>query len=211
MRHRSLLTYVAAFSQRGGETAFVHRRGYRTVRWSYSRVARATAQFARELEARKICRDDRVLLWGENSAEWVVAFLGCALRGAVVVPMDEIAATEFARRVAQQVDAKLVVRSRGVAGIDSNVPAIELENLEEVLAGRSSDAYPAPALERKDTLELVFTSGTTAEPKGVAISHGNLLANLEPLEDEIQRYLKYERLVHPVRFLNLLPLSHVFG
>ena len=61
------------------------------------------------------------------------------------------------------------------------------------------------------SLEVVFTSGTTAEPKGVVITHGNVLGNIAPLETEIQRYLKYERLVHPVRFLNLLPLSHVFG
>src|SRR6185503_9758150 len=66
-------------------------------------------------------------------------------------------------------------------------------------------------LRRDDPVEIVFTSGTTAEPKGVVISHGNILANLEPLESEIQKYLKYERIVHPIRFLNLLPLSHVFG
>lgn len=43
------------------------------------------------------------------------------------------------------------------------------------------------------------------------ITNGNVLANIAPLEQEMQRYLKYERLVHPIRFLNLLPLSHVFG
>ena len=43
------------------------------------------------------------------------------------------------------------------------------------------------------------------------ITHGNVLANIAPLEREMQGYLKYERLVHPLRFLNLLPLSHVFG
>jgi len=43
------------------------------------------------------------------------------------------------------------------------------------------------------------------------ITHGNVLANILPLEREMQPYLKYERWVHPVRFLNLLPLSHVFG
>ena len=43
------------------------------------------------------------------------------------------------------------------------------------------------------------------------ITHGNVLANIAPLEQEMQRYLKYERWVHPLRFLNLLPLSHVFG
>jgi long-chain acyl-CoA synthetase len=63
----------------------------------------------------------------------------------------------------------------------------------------------------ESTLEIVFTSGATAEPKGVVLTHANVLANLAPLEVEIAKYLKYERWVHPVRFLNLLPLSHVFG
>ncbi len=67
------------------------------------------------------------------------------------------------------------------------------------------------AVGRDDILQIVFTSGTTAEPKGVVITHGNVLANMNPLEQEMQAYLKYERWVHPVRFLNLLPLSHVFG
>jgi long-chain acyl-CoA synthetase len=45
----------------------------------------------------------------------------------------------------------------------------------------------------------------------VIITHGNVLANLEPIEDEIEQYRKWERIFHPLRFLNLLPLSHVFG
>jgi long-chain acyl-CoA synthetase len=67
------------------------------------------------------------------------------------------------------------------------------------------------AVGRDDMLQIVFTSGATADPKGVVITHGNVLANVAPLERGMQDYLKYERLVHPLRFLNLLPLSHVFG
>src|SRR5207249_12132824 len=63
---------------------------------------------------------------------------------------------------------------------------------------------------RRSSDLVIFTSGTTAEPRGVVISHGNILANIERLELEIHKYLRYERLVHPLRFLNLLPLSHVF-
>src|SRR5208283_2923760 len=70
---------------------------------------------------------------------------------------------------------------------------------------------PDVAIGRDDTLQIVFTSGTTAEPRGVVITHGNVLANIAPLEREMRRYLRYEQLVHPLRFLNLLPLSHVFG
>ena len=66
-------------------------------------------------------------------------------------------------------------------------------------------------LNRDSIAQIIFTSGTTLEPKGVVISHGNILANLEPLEAGMQPYLKWERFVHPLRFLALVPLSHVFG
>src|SRR5262249_52767946 len=59
--------------------------------------------------------------------------------------------------------------------------------------------------------EIIYTSGTTSEPKGVVLTHGNILANLQPLEREIKKYLKWERLFHPIRFLNTVPMSHVFG
>ena len=187
----------------------MQRRGYRTVRWSYRQVAETAFRFARELEARRIEKGERVLIWGPNSAEWIAAFFGCALRGVVVVPMDDVATPDFALRVHQQVGAKLLVCSR--QHVTQSIPALTLEDLSDALAARSPAAYPAAELQPADTLEIVFTSGTTAEPKGVVITHGNVLANIAPLELEIQKYLKYERWVHPVRFLNLLPLSHVFG
>ena len=159
--------------------------------------------------SRGIGKGDKVLIWGDNCAEWVAAFFGCLLRGAIVVPVDKIATADFARRIADQVDAKLCVSSphNEVAG----VPTLNLETLREDLAAQSDAPVAPPPLTRDDIVQIVFTSGTTAEPRGVVISHGNILANLEPLEREIGKYLKYERIFHPLRFLNLLPLSHVFG
>jgi long-chain acyl-CoA synthetase len=208
VERRSLFEYLDHFLQRGNETAYVQPHGYRTVRWSYRQVGDLAFQFARELDARSITKGERILLWAPNSAEWVAVFLGCALHGVVVVPMDDIATPDFALRVHQQVRAKLLVCSRD--HVQQSIPALTLEDLPDALAAHSTAAYPVANIEPADTLEIVFTSGTTAEPKGVVITHGNVLANIAPLELEIRKYLKYERWVHPVRFLNLLPLSHVF-
>jgi long-chain acyl-CoA synthetase len=189
---------------------FVQRRGYRTVRWTYRQVAESSFQFARELESRGVGKGDRVVIWGENCAEWVVAFFGCALRGAIGVPMDDATTPDFAGRVYQQVTAKMLVCSAPHLNQIPASPSIVLDDIGEI-ARHSTATYDMVAVDRSDPLEIIFTSGTTAEPKGLVISHGNVLSNIAPLATEIRKYLKYERWVHPVRFLNLLPLSHVFG
>ena len=216
MPRRSLLEYVDRFYRHGSETAYVHRRGYRTARWSYRQIAETACQFARDLEVRQVNKGDRVLIWGANCAEWVAGFWGCLLRGAVVVPMDQTASNDFALRVCRQVEARLAVCSRELARQPLPLPTMIMETMPETVARHDRSPYAMRELAghetaRKDIAEIIFTSGTTADPKGVILSHGNVLANLEPLEAEINRYRKYERLVHPLRFLSLLPLSHVFG
>src|SRR5215467_7532937 len=113
---QSLAEYGQMHLALGDETAFVYRRGFRTLRHSYRQTAELAFRFARELEQRNIGKGDRVMLWGENCSEWVSAFLGCMLRGVVAVPMDRIAAPDFAQRVAADVSARLIVCSAELAG-----------------------------------------------------------------------------------------------
>src|SRR5579872_1590883 len=204
MPRRSVLEYFQPNSRPAGEIAVVWRRGYKIERWSYPRLLAAAGWFADELDRRGIKRGEHVLIWGANSGEWIAAFLGCVARGVVAVPMDAIASADFAEHVATQVKAQLVVGSRG-KGING-VPALYLDDFRSA----SFQWRPIKA-KRSDIVEIIFTSGTTAEPRGVVLTHGNLLANLEPIEHEFQKYRKYERYSHPLRILNLIPLSHVFG
>jgi long-chain acyl-CoA synthetase len=208
--------FLTSFQAHCEERAYGQRRGYRMEWFTYGQVLEMASQFCRELEAREISKGERVLLWGENCAEWVATFFGCALRGVVVVPMDDGASADFAARVSGQVEAKLWVCSgrHAAENIVGSVPVIALEEVKspaQAELGRGTPGQQDVIIGRDDTLQIVFTSGTTAEPKGVVITHGNVLANISPLEREMQAYLKYERWVHPVRFLSLLPLSHVFG
>jgi long-chain acyl-CoA synthetase len=211
MPRRSLNDYLSEYLKHGRSTAYVQRSGYRTSRTSYLEIAGLAAQCAREFDRLGIAAGDRILLWGRNSAEWVAAFFGCILRGAVAVPMDQGATAEFAGRVAQGVDAKLLLSDRDNVLISEQRPVILLDSLREAVARHSREPYASPVLHRSSIAQILFTSGATAEPKGVVISHGNILANLEPLEAGMQPYLKWERFVHPLRFLDLVPVSHVFG
>src|SRR5438132_1308611 len=175
-------SYLDEFITRGDETAFAHRRGLRVVRWSYAQTAAKAYQFARELEAREIGKGDRVLLWAENSPEWVMSFFGCLLRGVIVVPLDVQSGPEFVARVQEQVGAKLVLCNevtRSLAHL--SLPTLTLDEISSLVTGHSSAPYPVTDIGKDDTIEIVFTSGTTAEPKGISLTHGNLLANLNPL------------------------------
>jgi long-chain acyl-CoA synthetase len=208
----TVFSYLDEFIARGDEIAFAHRRGLRVARWSYQQTAQTAYQFARELEGRNVGKGDRVLFWAEDSPEWVASFFGCLLRGAIVVPLDIQSDPAFLARVQAQVSAKLALC--GVATslpAELNLPSLNLHEITSRVGHHPSAPYTAKDIGPDDNVEIVFTSGTTAEPKGVRITHRNLLANLTVLEREIKSYLKWERLVHPVRFLNLVPLSHVFG
>jgi len=205
----SIADYLPDFLRLGREIAFAEPNGYRVARFTYHDIAEAAYRFARELIARKIHKGDRVVLWGPNSADWVAAFFGCADRGVIVVPMDHASSPDFVSRVFQQVNASLLVCSSD--RVLPGVPALSFEDFPSTLHRHSPTLFTPEGIARDDALEIVFTSGTTAEPKGVVITHGNVLENIAPLERQIKSYLRYERFVHPVRFLNLLPLSHVFG
>ncbi|HVI10703.1 MAG TPA: non-ribosomal peptide synthetase, partial [Candidatus Binatia bacterium] len=199
--------FLENFQAHRHERAYGQRRGYRIEWFTYGQVLGMAERVRAELAARGIGNGDRVMLWGENSAQWVAAFIACAMSGVTVVPMDDAASADFAARVAAQVQARLWIRSKQHVH-EVTGPVLRFEDI----AARHPAGLSRPIAARSDdTLQIVFTSGTTAEPKGVVITHANVLANVAPLEKEIRKYLKYERWVHPVRFLNLLPLSHVFG
>jgi long-chain acyl-CoA synthetase len=226
MSRDNLLSLFCEFERYGSGVAFVQRRGYRREAWTYGRLAGAAFACAVELKERGVRTGDRVLLWGPNSGEWAAAFWGCLLRGAVAVPMDDGATHDFARRVAQDAGAKLIFASREKAAFDSAIPRLALEDLADT-ARRAGVAASSPAsgqpntaayqsladetITRNHMAQILFTSGTTAEPRGVVLTHGNFLANLVPLERGIAPYRNYERCFHPLRFVTLVPLSHVFG
>ncbi len=208
---KSLLDYFCPDTRPANETAVIWRRGYRRERWSYSTLLGHATNFASELEARGISKGDRVLIWGANSGEWIAAFLGCIFRGAVAVPLDAIGEKGFAERVAKQAGVRLAVVNGSLPAESLAEQILRLEDLAQISAKGTAKAFSPVSASHDDPVEIVFTSGTTAEPRGVVLTHGNILANVAPIAAEFDHYRRYERFFHPIRILDLLPLSHVFG
>jgi len=210
-----LATVIDDLRSMEADVAVVRYQGNRRRVTTYGELARLAGRFAALLAKRKIGQGDRVLIWGENSAEWIAAFYGCMVRGVLAVPLDANGTAEFARRVVADVRPKLAVGDErlltglGSAADAAKVPMLEFEHWLGELP--TAEMGAVSTLSRKTPLQILFTSGTTGEPKGVVLTHGNVLASVGPIEDGARPYMRYERYVHPLRILHTLPLSHVFG
>jgi long-chain acyl-CoA synthetase len=215
-----LATLIDDFRRFDREIAVVHYRGNRRHVTTYGELARLAGRFAAFLAEQGIVQGDRVLLWAENSAEWIAAFYGCMLRGVLAVPLDAAGTAEFAARVAADVHPKLAVGDALLLGklaaahagpeIPTRAfPTLAFEDWLDHLPDAEMGAVSG--LSQDTPLQILFTSGTTGEPKGIVITHGNVLASVGPIEAGAQPYMRYERLIHPLRILHTLPLSHVFG
>jgi len=189
-------------------TFLIHDDGFRSRAFSYQDVGQAARGFAARLSSAGLRKDDKVVFFSENRPEWIVALWGCLLVGAVVVPIDYRSSPDFVARVCRIVRAKLVVIGQDVPtlGDAAGAPTWALHDMPW-----ADGAPPSVDIRRDDVAEIIFTSGATAEPKGVIITHGNVLANIVPIEREVAKYRAWGRPFFPLRFLNLLPLSHMFG
>jgi long-chain acyl-CoA synthetase len=186
--------------------------GYRHRSHTYEDVGRAVRGFAARLSRAGLKKGDKVVVWGENRPEWVVAYWGCLLAGIVVVPIDYRSAPAFVARVRAMVQAPIVLVGDDVPALpaDLDLGGAEIWRLAD-LDWSADGPMPDVAITRDDLIQIIFTSGATADPKGVVIRHRNVLANVVPVEREVAKYRKYAWPFLPLRFVNLLPLSHMFG
>jgi long-chain acyl-CoA synthetase len=203
---QTLLDFFAELAGHA-EEFLVYDDGYRSWSYRYSDVARAARIFAGRLRSAGIAKGDKVLFWSENRPEWVAALWGCLLEGVIVVPVDYRSSADLVRRIQHTVQGRILMLGDEVSPME-DITSWRLADLD--WTGNPAPP-PGPAIARDDVAEILFTSGTTAEPKGVIITHRNILANIVPVEHEVRKYRKYGAPFFPIRFLNLLPLSHLFG
>jgi long-chain acyl-CoA synthetase len=217
MARRTLIDFFAdATSGSTAEREFlVYDDGYRTWTWTYAELGGAAHAFAARLRDARITAGQAIAVWSENRPEWIAALWGALLEGVVVVPIDYRASAEFLSKVAAIVDAKAILVGDAV---DANAIPAQWRTWKLGELFRNASSLPetdigqrSSVLDSATTAEIIFTSGATADPKGVVLTHKNILANIVPIEREMAKYRKYTIPFRPIRFLNLLPLSHMFG
>ena len=210
----TLLDLLDGFTSSANREAIRYHNGYRTWKLTYGQLYRRICGFAHYLDKKGVRQGDRLLLWGENRPKWAVVFWACIARGVEVVPIDFRSSFELAARIQRDVKARLIVvgdePAREAAGSLARLDS-EVVSFQDIAAVPDNSTLSPVPVGRDDVVEIIYTSGTTAEPKGVVHRHRNLCANLGPIGREIDRFRTWARPFQPIRLLDSLPLSHMFG
>ncbi len=184
--------------------------GDRYQQHTYRQALRQIASVAQSLSSRGIGRGDRVALLSENRPEWMFAYLATVSLGAVIVPLDaQFTEKEIALLLASSEAKAVFVSSTTLQKLPRNgsFTVISFDPGSGISFSESAAALPEatlpPAPDAGDLAALLYTSGTTGDPKGVMLSHGNLASNcLSCIRLDI---------VHPRdNMLCLLPLHHTY-
>jgi long-chain acyl-CoA synthetase len=172
--------------------------------WTYADLYRYARRVAQMVQARGIAPGERVVIWAPNGPRWVGAFFGCVLAGVVVVPLDVKSTAAFVGKIAMQAEPRLAVATRATAaGLAAlGLPCVAVEDLDAVLP-EDDTSWCAVQVRPDDLAELIYTSGTTGAPKGVMLSHKNILSDLKAVYTFVPPSNTH-------RMLSLLPLSHMF-
>jgi long-chain acyl-CoA synthetase len=185
--------------------------------WSYGELFRGSIAIARHLMNSGARKGDRVVLIAESSYFWVIAYLGSLLAGLVCVPLPPTTDFDDLAYIVHLTEPRAFLTQtkllRRLGSFLQYIPLLSDEQTNDLLATEpkiKDDIHPDPAalglpgLECGDLAAIMFTSGSTARPRGVMISHDNIMAN----SDSIIHYLA---LTQRERLMTVLPFHYCFG
>lgn len=203
MRYHDFGEYVGAFGEFAERPALASRSFLKIERLNHREVQSRAYQTAHYLSTKGVHQGDRVMVVAANSPQWVELLLGSLLLGAVLVPVDvnSSSATILGFRDDTKPKIEFLGKNVGVTQ-DSLVQSYLLDDLDELIA-RCPCETPNIEIDDEGPALIVFTSGTTADPKGVVLTQRNVLANIEGILQRIN-------VGEDWRLLSVLPLSHMY-
>ena len=207
-RHNFCEAFAAAAERHAARIAVEVQRRDSVESVSYAELARLAAQARARLAAKGLAPGDRCVLLAENDARWCSALLGILQTGAVAVPLDTNYAAKQIARLLEDSGARLLLASARTEAVARQAASLAATGCTVLpLGGGEQDSAAPPAASparRQDPAVILYTSGTTSDPKGVVLTHGNLLAELEGI---VRTVWLDERDV----LLGVLPLYHALA
>lgn len=177
--------------------------------WTYGRLREAAARFAGTLRARGVRPGDRVLLVAPSVPEFVVAYLAVHAVGGIAVTPNVMSTAPELTYVAGDAGCSMVIAWHECGPAAASVAeagGLPFARLDRELLDAAEGSPVEEPYERQaeDTAVILYTSGTTGEPKGARITEGNLRACAEAFGEVLE-------LTGEDRFATALPLFHIFG
>ena len=172
----------------------------------FSEVFTLFTEFSAHLKALGLKRREHVAIVGENSPQWAISYFAVIWAGAIAVPLDARAKKEHTRQVLALSDSRFLIASAGFAEVLGNTEGVKhVIPMDKALGNQKNieKTVPAEKSEPEDIADIVFTSGTTGNPKGVMLSHRSIMSNLETL------YSAFPVTDKDTAF-SILPIHHVY-
>ena len=200
MREKEIVTLIDMFYKSADMFSDKEAIVFGAKRISYKEIKEISAKFASALYRKGIKKGDRVCLWLHNCPEFIYSYFAIISLGAIVVPINNLFKREEAKFIVENSHASIIIVSIDKVE-DSKIILSRVSSLKHIICTSScSDASvekfyrliekEAPFLGEKLTAdciaEIIYTSGTTGIPKGVSLTHRNLLFNVKDCADAIK-------------------------
>ncbi len=200
----TLIDLFKLFKKRGSQDVFVYRTGIRKFKFTYSDLYSLSLKMSSYLLAQGVKSGDKIAIWAPNDPFWAVSYFGIILTGSIVVPIDFASGRKRAETILKLSGAKFIIQS--LYKFEKINPQIGLKTVMiEDLRFLLKPIKPIEKLfgsKSSDMVEIVYTSGTTGDPKGVVLAHKNIITNMLQACDHLAMSKKFN-------FLSVLPLSHM--
>jgi long-chain acyl-CoA synthetase len=204
----------------GPQSAFFHCRDQAWRSLTYNQIAAGLEAVAQGLLASGHSRQSKIAILSENSPEWCLAYLGILSIGGTVVPVDPLLKPNELLNVLKHSESESVFVSARYLGslrevlraglsfrciivLDDDSPASDLISLKQLTETGIASEAKLPAVSNLDLAVIIYTSGATGNPKGVMLTHKNILSDLWSI-------FKVLKLYSGDKFLSVMPLNHSF-
>jgi len=181
---------------------FADKKNYRTTTITGKELIEKINKTRIFLKKQKINKNDKIIILGQNSIEWLIIFFASILSGIVVVPLDVFINKTLLRKIQNEVKAKVIFRDKNLPSLP--IKTFFLDELYNLIVPVESKNIQKIKYNKNDIIEILCTSGTTAAPKGVILTNENFTT-------AVNSAIKNTPLIIPLKILLILPLSHIYA